>query len=114
MQPVAGAEPLRRRERAGRLGIGEGVSPGRHERDGMLEGSDLDAIIMSHVEKRWLKVARIAGQTIDDCGAGPTDTNIAVVVARLRELVALGRREAVGNLSRVRFSEVRLPAGEGG
>jgi Protein of unknown function len=80
----------------------------------MLEGSDLDAINLSHVEKRWLKVARVASRTTDDCGADPTDSNIAVVTARLRQLVALGRLEAQGNLSRPRFSEVRLPADEGG
>ena len=79
----------------------------------MLEGSDLNAIIFSHVEKRWLKVARVAARTTDDCGGGPTDANIAVVTARLRELVAFGRLEAQGNLSRPRFSEVRLPANKG-
>jgi hypothetical protein len=79
----------------------------------MLEGSDLDAIIFSHVEQRWLKVARVASRTTDDCGVGPTDSNIAVVVARLWQLVAFGRLEAKGNLSRPRFSEVRLPPDEG-
>jgi hypothetical protein len=74
----------------------------------MLDSSDLDAIILRHVEERWLKVARVAGRTTADCGVEPTDSNVAVVIARLRELVALGRLEAVGNLSRPRFSEVRL------
>jgi hypothetical protein len=80
----------------------------------MLEGSDLDAIILSHAEKRWLKVARIAGRTTADCGVEPTDSNVAVVVAHLRDLVARGRLDAKGNLSRPRFSEVRLRLGGGG
>ncbi len=78
----------------------------------MLGTSDLEAIIMSHAHKEWRKVAMIAARTTQDCGVEPTDDEVEAIVARVRVLVDRGRLEAKGDLTRPRFSEVRLPAGE--
>ena len=75
--------------------------------------SDLDTIILSHACERWQKVARIAVQTLAERGLEPTDDNLYVVVACVRDLVARGRLEAKGDLTRPRFSEARWPAGDG-
>jgi len=96
----------------------EQVSPerrvGRAEaREGAREMNDLDAIILSHARKEWQKVARIAAQTMQECDVAPTDDRLEAVVARVRDLVARGRLEAKGDVTRPRFSEVRLPADEG-
>jgi hypothetical protein len=75
---------------------------------------ELDAAILSHVEGRWLKVARIASRALNDFGIPPSDDQLEIVIARLRALVAQGRLLAQGNLSRPRYSEVRLSPREGG
>ena len=74
---------------------------------------DLDAIILSHAREEWQKVAKIAGRAMEECDVAPTVGQLEAVVARVRDLVARGRLEAKGDLARPRFSEVRLPAGEG-
>ena len=76
------------------------------------QGDDLDAIIMSHAQARWRKVALIAALTMSSRGVAPTDANFDIVVVRLRDLVARGRLEAQGDLFQPRFSEARLPDGE--
>jgi uncharacterized protein DUF3658 len=74
---------------------------------------ELDAAILSHVEARWLKTARIAGAALAEFEISPSDDQVEVVIARLRALVAQGRLLAKGNLSRPRYSEVRLSPREG-
>ena len=74
--------------------------------------NDLDAIILSHAREEWQKVARIAARTMEQCGVEPNDDHLETVVARVSDLVARGRLEAKGNLTRPRFSEVRLPGAD--
>jgi hypothetical protein len=69
----------------------------------------LDAAILSRAGKRWLKAAMIGARALDDLGLPPSDVQFEAVVARMRALVAQGRLLAKGNLSRPRFSEIRLP-----
>ncbi len=78
-----------------------------------MDVEDLDAAILSHARERWLKVARVAAETMEERGLGPSDESLDIVVARVRALVARGRLVAQGNLTRPRFSEVRLPGAEG-
>jgi hypothetical protein len=73
---------------------------------------ELDATILSHARQRWLKVAMIAARTMQELRFGLADEPFDIVVARVRELVAQGRLAAKGDLSRPRFSEVRLPGNE--
>jgi hypothetical protein len=79
-----------------------------------MDVDDLDAAILSHADERWLKVARVAAETMQERGLDPSDEQLDVIVARMRALVAQGRLVAQGNLSRPRFSEVRLPGAEDG
>jgi hypothetical protein len=51
---------------------------------------------------------------MQDRGVDPTDEQLDIVVARMRALVARGRLVAQGDLTRPRFSEVRLPGKEDG
>ena len=79
-----------------------------------MDVDELDATILSHAGERWLKVARIAAETMQERGLDPSDEQLDIVVARVRALVAHGRLVAQGNLSHPRFSEVRLPGAEDG
>lgn len=66
-----------------------------------------DDLILSETGERWLKVARIIGRVSDRVAGGPHFDEVA---ARIRTLVDEGKLEAKGDLSRWRFSEVRLPS----
>ncbi len=79
-----------------------------------MDVDDLDAAILSRARERLQKVARVARSTMEDCGLGLSDDQLDIVVARVRALVAQGRLVARGDLSRPRFSEVRLPGAEDG
>jgi hypothetical protein len=64
-------------------------------------------------DQRWLKVARIAGNTLqalEGRGVTPTDSLADQIDARLAALVDGGNLEAKGNIKRWRYSEVRLPS----
>jgi len=78
-----------------------------------MDVDELDATILSHARQRWLKVAMIAAQTMQERDLGLSDEQFEIVVARGRALVARGRLVVQGNLNRPRFSEVRLPDNEG-
>jgi len=73
----------------------------------------LDATILSHARENWLKVAMVVARTMQDRDLGLSDEPFDIVVARVRALVARGRLVAQGDLSRPRFSEVRLSGNEG-
>ena len=79
-----------------------------------MDVEDLDATILSNAREQWLKAAMVAARTMQNRGLGLTDEQLEIVVARARALVAQGRLVAQGNLSRPRFSEVRLPGAEDG
>jgi hypothetical protein len=71
---------------------------------------NIDRLILSFVETRWLKVARIVS---DVCMAPEKQGgtfNEDEVGARVEALVAAGQLESQGDLKRWRYSEVRLPA----
>ena len=71
-----------------------------------------DDLIFSENCERWLKVARIIGRVSDRVPNGP---HFEAIAARIQALVDEGKLEAKGDLSRWRYSEVRLaqssPAG---
>ena len=75
--------------------------------------NELDAIILSHASNEWQKVAKIAGQAMEEPEIAFIDDRFDTIVARIRDLVARGRLEAKGDVGRPRFSEVRLPARPG-
>jgi hypothetical protein len=80
----------------------------------MIAATELDELILSFCDVRWLKVARIFGNTmqvLEDRGIQIPGGMAAALDARLEALVKSGRLQAKGNIRRWRFSEVRLPAG---
>jgi hypothetical protein len=72
--------------------------------------SFFDQQLLSCVSHRWLKSARIIGDALYKFwGEGRHQTGVEVLAARLRSLVEAGLLESQGDLSRIRYSEVRLP-----
>ena len=69
-----------------------------------------DEQLIANAEERWLKSARIIGQTMakisDDSDYQVGDLLLAT---RVRALVKAGLLEGAGDLWRIQFSEVRLP-----
>jgi hypothetical protein len=80
----------------------------------MIAAAELDELILSFCDVRWLKVARIFGNTmqvLEDRGIQISGGMADALDARMEALVNSGRLEAKGNIRRWRFSEVRWPAG---
>jgi len=78
----------------------------------MISDSEIDQLLLSFCERRWLKVARIIGNTMR--ALEQRDTKIGNDIAdaidsRLAVLVGSGQLEAQGNIKNSRYSEVRLP-----
>ena len=71
----------------------------------------IDAVLLSHINSRWRKVAMIVAKTLSDSARPRTrDVPYLFYAERIRHLAAIGVIESVGNLRRMRFSEVRKPA----
>jgi hypothetical protein len=80
----------------------------------MMSAADLDQLLLSFCNRRWLKVARIAGKTLDAIEERGTKLDGAFadqIDARMAALVHGGLLDAKGNIKRWRYSEVRLPSG---
>jgi hypothetical protein len=73
--------------------------------------SYFDAELLSHVTERWQKVAMVVGMTMMKVWDDPV-LNVCdyVLASRIRALAAAGRVEAKGDLTRIGFSEIRLPS----
>ena len=73
---------------------------------------DFDRMLLERATERWQKAAMIIGRVMTSVGEDewPGDTHLA---KRLQALVAAGKLESQGNLSRIGFSEVRLPQKSG-
>jgi len=69
----------------------------------------IDAAILANVSLQWLKVARIVTTTTDALVQRYPDLSCVFYTRRLSSLVEQGRLEAKGNLTYIRFSEVRIP-----
>jgi hypothetical protein len=80
----------------------------------MISVSDLDQLLLSFCDRRWLKVARIAGKALDAIearGIKLDGTYADQIDARMATLVGTGQLEAKGDIKRWGYSEVRLPGG---
>jgi Protein of unknown function len=80
----------------------------------MIPAADLDQLLLSFCERRWLKVARIAGKALDAIekrGTKLDGTFAGQIDARMAVLVESGQLEAKGDIKRWRHSEVRLASG---
>jgi hypothetical protein len=70
----------------------------------------IDQCLLSHVSHQFRKVAYVIGRTMLELdGEFPGIPDIFYGL-RIRHLAEFGLIEAAGNLGRMRFSEIRLPA----
>jgi hypothetical protein len=77
----------------------------------LLTAADLQRIddcLLSHASDRWQKVARIIGLAMRDLDRQLPYLPDGSYTLRIKHLVASGAIEAVGDLNRIRYSEVRL------
>jgi hypothetical protein len=70
--------------------------------------SELDELILSFAETRWLKVARIIGQTSDQLEHAGCAPDLKLIARRIEALVGSDVLESRGDLSHWRYSEIRL------
>ena len=81
-----------------------------------LSGPELlavDKMILSNCSDRWLKVARVVTRSEDSLKNQHPALSFVFYTQRLRLLVDDWRLESRGDLSFIRFSEVRLPSQAG-
>jgi hypothetical protein len=80
----------------------------------VISAAVVDRLILSFCDTRWRKVARIIGQTYDALerrGIVIFHGIAKLMDARMAALVRNGKLEAIGNIKRWGYSEVRLPPG---
>ena len=75
----------------------------------MTAASDIDQVLLSFCEGRWLKVARIIGNTLQTFEKRGVRVSADEIDVRMEVLVDTGQLEAQGNIRKWRYSEVRLP-----
>ena len=76
----------------------------------MIAASDIDQLLLSFCDHRWLKVARIVGNTLQTCEERGVRVTAEEIDARMEVLVGNRQLEAKGNIRNWRYSDVRLPA----
>lgn len=79
-----------------------------------LSDSDLEAIdqaLLGNSRGRWLKLARIIGDTTIELELQYPELPDTFYALRVSSLVERGLLEAQGNLAYMRFSEIRHPQG---
>ena len=74
----------------------------------------IDQAILTEAEPRWHKVARIVGNLMSAWPQFPREIPTQLYVQRIESLVGRGELESSGDLRRIRYSEVRLTAIDGG
>jgi hypothetical protein len=77
-------------------------------RRGTATAAQLDGFVLAAAKSRFLKVARIIADVLTVCEREQLATNEHVIAGRIHVLVDRGALAAQGNLSKWRFSEVRL------
>ena len=90
--------PVRRVAELGSLGI-------------MATSSEIDEAVLAVALPRWQKVAMIISKTSERLGSFDTDGDeqYGCYAERIEDLVRAGRLVAQGDITKWRFSEVRLP-----
>lgn len=68
----------------------------------------IDECILSNTSDQFWKAAKVVALTMRDIGDNFPDLPDVFYSGRIKHLAAAGLIEAAGNLSRMRFSEVRL------
>jgi hypothetical protein len=75
----------------------------------LLSNDEIDAMLLAQVEDRWLKVARVILNAMEAFENWDEDR----LTLRMKALVHEGKIESAGDISKWRFSEVRLPPRRG-
>src|SRR5262249_46688962 len=70
----------------------------------------IDACLLAHTSNQWRKVARVIATTMSTVGDQFPGIPDVFYSQRIKGLVESGVLEAAGNLNRMRYSEIRLPA----
>jgi hypothetical protein len=70
--------------------------------------SDVDKLIFAALKENWRKVAMIVANVSQTCEIHSIPLSDEVIAARIQELAENGRIESQGNLTKWRYSEVRL------
>ena len=68
----------------------------------------IDVCLLSHTSQEWQKVAKIIGSTMTVLRGQFPDIPDVFYAQRVKHLAAAGAIEAVGDLNRIRHSEVRI------
>lgn len=91
--------PVRRVAELGSLGI-------------MATSSEIDDAVLAVALPRWQKVALVISKTSERLGSFPTDGDeqYGCYAERIAVLVREGRLVAQGDITKWRYSEVRLPS----
>jgi hypothetical protein len=74
--------------------------------------AEVDDAILACAWPRWMKVARLLGDVSARLAAPVDEPRFEEIAGRIQALAAAGQLESQGNLSRWRYSEVRLPQSE--
>ena len=69
----------------------------------------IDECLLSNTPHQWGKVARVIGQTMLVLSREFPGMPDVFYSSRIKHLAESGAIEAVGNLNRMRFSEIRIP-----
>jgi hypothetical protein len=64
--------------------------------------------VLAASRPRWLKVARIIAEVLKECERKDLETSEDAIAWAIRALIANGKLEAQGDITKWRFSEVRL------
>lgn len=73
-----------------------------------ISAPDLDAVILSKLKPRSLKVAKIIGDVVEAFRERRLSIGEQIVSARIRWLADIGRIESIGDLRKWGFSEIAL------
>jgi hypothetical protein len=76
----------------------------------VIPASDIDKLLLSFCDVRWLKVARIIGKAIQTFESRGVRVAADELDARMAILVGARALEAKGDIRNWRHSEVRLPS----
>jgi hypothetical protein len=71
----------------------------------------IDLALVTNTRAQWRKVAFVVGAAMDAYPDRFHDVPDVFYAERVKALVSQGLLDSQGNLSRMRFSEIRLPAG---
>ena len=69
----------------------------------------IDSALLANCCERWRKVARVVGTTMTELPSRVEGIPDIYYSQRVRKLVEAGQLESQGNLSYMRYSEVRRP-----